>query len=370
MKILFICGSLEPGKDGVGDYVEVLSKRLGKLEHEVFKIALHDRFLKCDFKDQEGQLRISDQVRWPEKEQLCSMVISKFSPDVISFHFVPFAYSKKGILMSVLTYLKRILRGRPLHLMFHELWVEGRSFKSLVLSFLQRITILRLIRKLGPKYIHTSNEYYQHRLLKYGVNSKLYPVFSNVPLCYDMAYVRQAIDQKLGVKKECNVPFFLCFGSIHSGGEWDVLMDTIVSNYEKAVIISVGIVGRNGNLIWRKLKEEHNLNIQFIELGYVRAEELSYLLYLSDFGITTNPEVLLKKSGSVAAFIVHGTPVIYLRKDYADRTFQPCESNIPDLCFHISFIQKCGFEAIRKLKRPPINDFQPEKTFINDVLNF
>jgi hypothetical protein len=42
MKILFLTGSLEPGKDGVGDYTRLLANECGERGHEVFLLGLND----------------------------------------------------------------------------------------------------------------------------------------------------------------------------------------------------------------------------------------------------------------------------------------------------------------------------------------
>jgi Trk K+ transport system NAD-binding subunit len=50
MKIAFICGSLEPGRDGVGDYTRRLAGELVKQQHEVLVIAFNDRQIKDTLK--------------------------------------------------------------------------------------------------------------------------------------------------------------------------------------------------------------------------------------------------------------------------------------------------------------------------------
>ena len=44
MKILFICGTFENGKDGVGDYTKRLAKEIIDYGHSVHIIAIHDKF--------------------------------------------------------------------------------------------------------------------------------------------------------------------------------------------------------------------------------------------------------------------------------------------------------------------------------------
>ena len=48
MKIMFICGSLEPGKDGVGDYTRRLCAHLKKHHIEVGILAYNDKFINSE----------------------------------------------------------------------------------------------------------------------------------------------------------------------------------------------------------------------------------------------------------------------------------------------------------------------------------
>ena len=46
MKIIFLTGSLEKGRTGVGDYTRLLVSECKRLGHEVQTIALNDLFIK------------------------------------------------------------------------------------------------------------------------------------------------------------------------------------------------------------------------------------------------------------------------------------------------------------------------------------
>jgi hypothetical protein len=45
LKILFLCGSLEPGRDGVGDCVKNVAGELRIQGHQAAAIALNDGFI-------------------------------------------------------------------------------------------------------------------------------------------------------------------------------------------------------------------------------------------------------------------------------------------------------------------------------------
>ena len=104
MTIIFLCGSLEPGSDGVGDYIRKLSAAMFKKGHMVAAIALNDRQIQ---RLEEGHqtennvqipvLRIPSLLPHAEKFMLASTFIEKWNPDWLSLQFVPYAFNEKGI---------------------------------------------------------------------------------------------------------------------------------------------------------------------------------------------------------------------------------------------------------------------------------
>ena len=104
MKILFICGSIEPGKDGVGDYTRRLCGELIRIGHEVQILSL------CDFQvasfisdSQETEAKKVVANRIPKatsnKQRILwsQDVLNKFEPDWISLQYVPYSFNPKGL---------------------------------------------------------------------------------------------------------------------------------------------------------------------------------------------------------------------------------------------------------------------------------
>ena len=75
MKIIFLCSSLAPGKDGVGDYCRKMAANLACLGNESVIIALNDKFLSAnerkEFQYDEKQeiltYRYSYALEWKQK---------------------------------------------------------------------------------------------------------------------------------------------------------------------------------------------------------------------------------------------------------------------------------------------------------------
>ncbi len=130
MKIIFICSSLEPGKDGVGDYTRRLATEIIKQGHNAFIIALNDRFISeteriKQFSDNISveTLRISSVSKWTERIDVMNAFISKILPDWVSLQYVPYGFNKKGLPFSLPFNLQQ-LKVAKWHIMFHEIWLE------------------------------------------------------------------------------------------------------------------------------------------------------------------------------------------------------------------------------------------------------
>src|SRR4051812_20090145 len=105
MRILFICGCLEPGKDGVGDYTRRLAEASIGQEHEVFLISLQDKYVVSnDFvaNVQNGvavqiqTARLSANIMWSERIKIINRIIEDYKPNWISLQYVPYSFNKKG----------------------------------------------------------------------------------------------------------------------------------------------------------------------------------------------------------------------------------------------------------------------------------
>ncbi|GAB4016651.1 hypothetical protein GCM10028808_45770 [Spirosoma migulaei] len=314
MKIVFICGSLENGKDGVGDYTRALAGELIRLGHSISIIALHDKFiLNGELETVQYSstyaiktLRISKKIIWKDKIDKASAFISQFKPDWISLQYVPFAYDDKGLPFGLANQLNKLNDGYKWHIMFHELWlgmdVEA-SLKYILWGKIQRYLIQSLILKLKPKIIHSHTELYILHLLNFGVNVSRLPLFSSIP----NISTNNSIYQDSSTK---NISFAI-FGNIHPGALSNSFIEELY-NYQQENNISVLIrfIGRNGDEKKRLKSVCSTLNIQIEDLGEQSLESISEYFMRSSFGIATTPYYLVEKSSSAAAMIEHHLPVI------------------------------------------------------------
>ena len=92
MKILFLAGSFEPGKDGVGDYTRTLATECARLGHETFLVGLNDPWIDAPVQDRQ-LLRLEARASWPDRVRAAQPFLTENRPDMVSLQFVPYSFS-------------------------------------------------------------------------------------------------------------------------------------------------------------------------------------------------------------------------------------------------------------------------------------
>jgi hypothetical protein len=330
MKVLFICGSAQPQRCGVGDYSRRLAGELIRLGHEASIVSLmDDEILKSTIETQMDLNTAVTVFRLPYSNGYAfncneaKSFVDNFDPEWISLQYVPFSFHLKGLPVGLSNHLKLLTEGRNLQIMFHELWVGINGTKHLKIKVwgnMQLKLILSLIKHLKPVVIHTQTTLYQNKLSRLGIHAMLLPLFSNIPLEINQAYNN---DRKSGFKNKESISLVL-FGSIHKNApirqfahELKTYSDRISKN------IKLFILGRSGKEAEKWIHEFQKLNMEVISSGEQDDVNISSFLHKADFGITTSAFDILEKSGSVAAMVEHGLNVICVSTEFK-------KSKIPD----------------------------------------
>jgi hypothetical protein len=310
MNVAFVCGSLEPGKDGVGDYTRRLAESIVKRGHNVLIIALHDKFVDKVKSEHFGLkiFRIPASYKVKDANVIIHEIIHSFCPDWISLQYVPFSFQKWGLPYSLITLMKKLVQGKKNHIMFHELWVgmdSEANLKHKVWGMGQMWIVKWLVSRLNPNVIHTSNYFYQSKLLSVNIKSDLLELFGNIPV----------INTK---KAKSNKDIILVmFGGIHHGAPANELAKEVASySKENNVIVSLYLIGRNGagQRAWIEAWETEKL--PFRVFGEQSQEFISNLLSSATAGLSTTPLSLIGKSGTVAAMLEHGLNVLCISRNW------------------------------------------------------
>ena len=326
MRIAFLTGCLEPGKDGVGDYTRHLAAECQRQGNVTCSLALNDSFVEASQPPADSTLRLPSNQPWATRLKSAQSFLEGFNPAFISLQFVCYAYHPKGMVHDFGQWIEQLVNGRPLQIMFHELWIGaecGARLKERTVGYIQRHFILGMLRRLQPGIIHTSNSVYRHLLARAKIQSELLPLFGQIPVQENprtewLFHALSAAGIPISESTRQDFWLFGFFGELNSLWPpeplFPLLLDAALFYQKKIVILSAGKL-RSGEAPWCAMAERYRENFTFCRLGELCPQQISEYLHFLDFGIATTPLVLLQKSGSVEAMQDHGLPVIVNRDD-------------------------------------------------------
>jgi len=333
MRILFLCGSLKPGHDGVGDYTRRLAGELIRQGHACRMIALNDRYVEkgkgldqVESQDGVPTLRLPAAASWSARIKAARLWSGEFKADWISLQFVPYSFHPRGLPFELGKRLKPIAPKGNWHVMFHELWIgmeQGSPARQQVAGFLQRVIIRRLVRNLDTKAIHTQSRFYQHQLSTLDLSAMLLPLFGNIPVFpTDPSFTPSPDSIQL-----------IHFGVIRPSVPLESFVRELAS-VSKSVnrTPKFCLVGRSGLETDRWKHVFESAGIEFTVYGEQSACVISRLLHEADVGIITTPIALAEKSGAFAAMCEHGLPVMALTYPWATKgaTIKPSSTMVRD----------------------------------------
>jgi hypothetical protein len=310
VRVTFLTGGLEPGKDGVGDYTRLLASECARQGANCQAIALVDRHVGRLSRERQGDVEFTrlPASAW-RSTGFASVVetIRSFGSDWVSLQFVPYSFQRWGLPVRLVRTLPEAVVPARLHLMLHEIWTAGGgSWRRRIVSRGQRQCVLALCRRAD------------------GVHAGLLPLFGNVPVSTAdaMAWLAPALSEIGCDAAARRVGWWLCvlFGTGHPEWTPEPLMSRLqqaaAGHGRRVGVISVGRLGV-GESMWEAMRSRYQHDVPMLRLGEQPAERISELLNTADFGIATSPYALLEKSGTVTAMLEHGLPVIVNRLNAA-----------------------------------------------------
>jgi hypothetical protein len=327
VRVTFLTGCLEEGKDGVGDYTRLLAEESTRRGASCQVIALADSHVSTPVARVDGagrieRLRLPHLMPWTARVRSAQQAAAAWAPDWVSLQFVPYSFHRWGLAGSMVRALPRLAAAARVQVMLHEIWIGGHSWCTRAIGASQRRSILRLCRR-PERLVHTSNQAYRTMLRDYGVQARLLPLFGSIPIAssdpsgwFAAEMVRAGYDSVAHRRSQCWV--FVIFGTLHPVWPPEPLFGRLISACQKAgkrmALVSVGGM-RAGEPLWTALEAGYGSRITMLRLGEQPASRISQLLQEVDFGIATTPYGLLGKSATVAAMIDHGLPVVVNRED-------------------------------------------------------
>ena len=338
MKIVFFCGSIDPGRDGVGDYTIRLSQGILDQGISGVCVALRDT---CTTSKNKSDLRFRNALQDKREKQELIDYLLKTDPDWISLQYVPFAYHPRGLISDLIQLLK-IIRSKSrarFHIMFHELWTgfsQDAPWKHRLLGIPQKWLLRKLVSKVKPDLMHTHAPGFRFLLSRIGVKSSILPLFSIVPISQDQD-INWIKDYELTHLLDDRSQYIIgtLFGSIYPEWAFNHCITQFIEYAESIgkspVILTIGNTGR-GQSIWNVMVKTFSGHCCLRQLGFLSSNRISQMIHFGDFGIATTPLSIIEKSGSVATMLDHGLPVLVDRMDSRISGYIPMPNN-PQIIF-------------------------------------
>lgn len=297
--------------------------------HEVMAISLRDKFVEsatsAEMQVDGGSfqaVRIPAAMPWPECIAYARERLDRFVPEWVSLQFVTYTYHPKGFVNGLAARLAPLLAGRKLHIMFHEVWrgaQRGASVKERLVGLVQKKLVLSFIKGVKPLKVHTSNLAYQALLRKNGLDAGLLPLISNIQIAENSSGWMDGELARLGITSSNRSEFCLLgiFGSIPM--EWSAedflkpVQEAIGKTNRQLLLLTIG--AHSAEAEESLLKAARNISVKIVSFGKQLGERVSEFLQAMDYGVATTSWSILGKSGTVAAMLDHGLPILVFRDD-------------------------------------------------------
>lgn len=303
MRICLISGPHRPGKCGISDYVDLIADELNKRNHSTQKCSIES----------------------PNDLSLFSKNLP--DADFYSLQFAPYSFSPYGFSGRPIFEFARSLYKKKVMVNFHEIWIgayPGAKWKESLIGWRQKREILKFLKIVKPRAIHSTNAAAIDRLKKEGVDVEYMYLFGNIPY--------STKEGSSSNSRNLKVAFF---GTLYETFPYELLGHTLSQIAELlATKIELRIIGRqrNGNSLSKLIKMGEDKTFLVSETKELSPDEISQELQASSIGVSTTPYDIIGKSGATAAMFEHRLPILVFDDgDTAtEKTFvhQPFENQV------------------------------------------
>lgn len=316
MKIIFLCGSLEPGRDGVGDYSRRLAGELIRQGHQAAAVALNDRQISAEYEGtQETDNIILPVLRvpslWSAKQRFFRTRewIDRLDPDWLSLQFVPYSFQPKGMPFGFFHYLSSFKQKYRWHIMFHEIWLDApHRFSQHIVACVQQYIISRGMARLKPAAVNVSIPFNQERLQKSGFKSNVLSLFGNIAK-------ENCKETLLFLNNSTTFAKSILYFGTAPRDKFLVQIIKKLDSFCKMQDSPVNIVlaagdNKHKDFFVQSLNEKLSKHqVKMIDLGFIKTGALSTLMSTCTVGIARTEAHLLGKSGAAMAMLEHGMPI-------------------------------------------------------------
>ena len=320
---IFICGSAEPGADGVGDYCRILAVALYAKGIRVVICAINDKHSRQEIVHEVtpfgSVLRLASALSWEKRFAQLAALLKEHRPVLCSLQYVPYAFNNLGVPWRLVSGLKKLVKytAVPWHMMMHETWIgfsEISPIKHRIVGLIQKLILLQLVGALRPVTIHTSNVLYQNLLADAGLCAERLPLFSNMQISEtELPWIACEL-AALGMEQAARSDWLVVgqFGSVYPSYPLEAHLAVIRVDAEargkRLMVLGMG-GGVGTGLDWEQRVGQALPSALVRHWGRQSDSRISAFLQQLDLGLVATPRQFVGKSSSAAAFHLHGVPI-------------------------------------------------------------
>ncbi len=314
-KVVFLCGSLEQGCDGVGDYVRNIVGSLRTFGIEARAVSLMDKyctnynFSSTDLNQNQLFYRIPYNLSVSERVDVTKTLLQHLNPEWVSLQFVIYSFHPKGLPFFLPKLFKQIRLNYRWHIMFHETYIgfdRKADFKSKAIGSLQKTIINQTVKKIEPEILTVSHFLHKVLIERLGYKLNLIPLISNISYhTYSSDILKselQKISKNFAFEEKKSVGIF---GTIYPDANLVTAFESIFKDFPNERCFELVTFGNGGNYLDDKINallSAYGERIEIIKLGKQSEEVIAMLLNYIDCAICSTTLQHISKSGVYAAY--------------------------------------------------------------------
>jgi hypothetical protein len=341
MSLVIVVGGLKPTRDGIGDHSRRVAAALTRLGVPTAVLALADEHLPVDeLEEPQAEdgldiqtLRLRASLPFSQRVAHSRRFVDKVGGKHLMFAFSPYQFGLRGVNWQASKELPRLARGHSSSILFHETWIGediGATPRKRLVGIAQRLMVQRLVRRLKPVLIYSTNPLYREMLRVNGINTEMLPHCGNVPVQATRAesWLPQLLASKgVAIGPSGLEDFYLVglFGSLYPGLDLPHLLPSFAAvaqrKAKRPLIVNIGVMGDRPE--WRAWQRTYGERFGLVDIGPTTLLHISQFINSLDLAVATTTLAQFGKSGTAAAFIEHGLPILIAVETPRFRHWQP-----------------------------------------------